>query len=365
MADPKKVSWAQLRIGIMAAVAMAILGVLIFLLTGSGDIFSSYSTLYTYLEDSAAMATSTPVRLNGITIGKIDSIEFSGLKDKGKIIRVKMKVKEKMLGQIPDDSVAAIDAANLLGDKYINITKGKSPVAVKDGSTLQSLGGQDIPELMSRAGDILGSFQAMVKRFDVLLTDIEAGRGNIGRFIKDDQLYNQLAAASAEMNKLVATMNSGKGTLGRLLNDEALYEEIRSPIKRIDLLLSDLQEGKGAAGKFLKDPALYDDMRKTTADIRRLVDVDMRKLIDDLNAGKGTAGKLLKDEELYKRLNQVVPNLNGSIDRINSGQGALGQLLVNPQLYESLNGATREAQSLIKDIRANPKKFLRIKLALF
>src|SRR6185436_20797936 len=132
MADPKKVSWAQLRIGIMAAVAMAILGVLIFLLTGSGDIFSSYATLYTYLEDSAAMATSTPVRLNGITIGKIDSIEFSGLKDKGKIIRVKMKVKEKMLGQIPDDSVAAIDAANLLGDKYINITKGKSPVAVKD-----------------------------------------------------------------------------------------------------------------------------------------------------------------------------------------------------------------------------------------
>ena len=70
-------------------------------------------------------------------------------------------------------------------------------------------------------------------------------------------------------------------------------------------------------------------------------------------------------DELYKRLNQVVANLNGSIDRINSGQGALGQLLVNPQLYESLNGATREAQSLIKDIRANPKKFLRIKLALF
>jgi len=30
-----------------------------------------------------------------------------------------------------------------------------------------------------------------------------------------------------------------------------------------------------------------------------------------------------------------------------------------------MNGATRELQSLFKDIRANPKKFLRIKLALF
>ena len=46
------------------------------------------------------------------------------------------------------------------------------------------------------------------------------------------------------------------------------------------------------------------------------------------------------------------------MDKINSGQGTLGQLMVNPQLYEALTGATREFQSLAKDIRANPKKFL-------
>jgi phospholipid/cholesterol/gamma-HCH transport system substrate-binding protein len=38
---------------------------------------------------------------------------------------------------------------------------------------------------------------------------------------------------------------------------------------------------------------------------------------------------------------------------------------VNPQLYQELNSTTREFQSLAKDIRANPKKFLRIKLGLF
>src|SRR5678815_5179218 len=138
MPEAKKVSWAKLRIGIMAAVALSILGVLIFLLTGSGDIFTSYATLYTYMEDSAAMASSTPVRLNGISIRKIDKIEFSGLKEKGKIIVIKINVKQRMLSHIPEDSVAAIDAANLLGDKYINITKGKSPIAIKDGGTLQS-----------------------------------------------------------------------------------------------------------------------------------------------------------------------------------------------------------------------------------
>jgi phospholipid/cholesterol/gamma-HCH transport system substrate-binding protein len=57
--------------------------------------------------------------------------------------------------------------------------------------------------------------------------------------------------------------------------------------------------------------------------------------------------------------------VDGIIDKINAGQGTIGQLLVNPQLYDTLNGATGEMQQLLKDIRANPKKFLRVKLALF
>ena len=38
---------------------------------------------------------------------------------------------------------------------------------------------------------------------------------------------------------------------------------------------------------------------------------------------------------------------------------------MNPQLYDSLDGATREFQQLAKDMRANPKKFLTIRLVLF
>ena len=39
--------------------------------------------------------------------------------------------------------------------------------------------------------------------------------------------------------------------------------------------------------------------------------------------------------------------------------------MVNPALYDSLNGTTKEMHELLKDFRANPKKFLRIKLGLF
>src|SRR5712671_4221596 len=272
MADAKKVSWAQLRIGVMAAVAMAILGVLIFLLTGSGDIFTTYASLYTYMDDAAAMPTGTAVRLNGILVGKVDKIAFSGLKEKGKIVVIKMAVKKNMLGQIPDDSVVGVDAANLLGEKFLNITKGKSATAVKDGGQLKSLEAQDIPQLMSRAGDLFGSFQVSVNRLDALLAGIENGEGTVGLLLKDKALYNELTAAAKEMNKIVATVNSGKGTLGRLLNDEEFYQDIRAPIKRIDAMLNDLQQGQGTMGKLLKDPALFDETRQTIADLRRLVE---------------------------------------------------------------------------------------------
>ena len=65
------------------------------------------------------------------------------------------------------------------------------------------------------------------------------------------------------------------------------------------------------------------------------------------------------------RRRSTLTKVDLTIDKINSGQGTIGQLLVNQQLYDNLNGATREMHLLMKDFRANPKKFLRIKLGLF
>jgi phospholipid/cholesterol/gamma-HCH transport system substrate-binding protein len=38
---------------------------------------------------------------------------------------------------------------------------------------------------------------------------------------------------------------------------------------------------------------------------------------------------------------------------------------VNPQLYENMNGLSAELRGVMKDFRANPKKFLTIQLKLF
>jgi phospholipid/cholesterol/gamma-HCH transport system substrate-binding protein len=357
MADPRKVRWSQLKVGVLGLGAFVILSVLIFLLTSSKGFFQKTALLYTYMDDASGMAEGTPVRLNGFTIGSLDKIELTRSTDLKRSVRFVMKVQEKFLPQIPVDSVVGISAANLLGDKFLNITKGRNAQTVKDGAELKSLQAQDIPELMSQAASVLQTFQTIVNRLDSLLAGVEQGKGNIGKLLKDEELYDRLNGIATEGQNLLSDVRKGQGTISKLIYDDALYQEIRSPIRRVDALLAELQNGTGTAGKLLKDPALYDEAKASLAEIRGL--------LADLNAGKGSAGKLLKDEALHKRLEELVAKFNNTIDKINAGQGTLGQLIVNPQLYDSLNGATKEFQSLAKDMRANPKKFLTIRLMLF
>jgi phospholipid/cholesterol/gamma-HCH transport system substrate-binding protein len=358
MADPKKVRWSELKVGILGLSAFVILGTLIFLLTSSRGIFRPKAHLHTYMDDASGIAVSTPVRLNGITIGSLDKVQLTNSTDPKRTVEFVMEVDEKYLRDIPVDSVAGVSASNLLGDKFINITKGRDIAhTVKDGDEIKSQETQDIPQLLDQSAKLLDSFQVIVGRVDSLLAGVEQGKGNIGKLLKDEELYNRLNGIAAEGQNLLKDVRTGKGTISKLIYDDALYNDLRSPLKRADALLADLENGRGTAGKLLKDPALHDEMVATVK--------EMKSLMADLNAGKGTAGKLLKDDTLSKRMDELIGKLNVTMDKINGGQGTIGQLLVNPQLYDSLNGATREFQAMARDVRTNPKRFLTIRLVLF
>lgn len=346
-----------MKVGVVAIASFIILAVLIFLLTSSRGLFQSFAQLRTYMEDAGGIADGSVVRLNGITVGYLEQLRLTNSSDPKHTVEFDMMVKERFLRDIPVDSQVGISAANLLGDKFLNITKGRNSQTVRAGAELQSVTSQDIPELMSSMATLLQSFQGIVNRVDTLLAGIEQGKGNIGKLLKDEQLYDRLNGIASEGQKLLSDIRTGHGTFSKLIYDDELYKEVQAPLKRIDAMLADLQNGQGTAGKLLKDPALYDDMHRTL--------VEIRQVVADINAGKGTAGKLLKDDALYAKFNELAAKLTTTVDKLNSGQGTLGQLVSNPALYESLTGASREFQSLAKDMRANPKKFLTIRLVLF
>jgi phospholipid/cholesterol/gamma-HCH transport system substrate-binding protein len=357
MPSSKKVAWSQLKVGIMALLAFVVLAVLIFLLTGVDNPFADKATLYTYMRDSAAMTEGSGVRLNGILIGRVKRIELTGLPEVNKTIRMVMEIETKYLANIPKDSQLGFSAESVLGAKFLNIQRGTESVTLKDGDTITARDERDFLELVQSAMPLLSSAQTIVARIDRIVAMIESGQGSIGKLLADRQVYDRLNGILGDAQKISSSLSSGKGTIGRLLTDEALYDDVRRTVGRLDHVIEGLEQGQGTAGKLLKDPALYDELRKTSS--------EMKVLLADLNAGKGTAGKLLKDDAAHTRLVAALDRINTTMDKVNAGQGTIGQLMVNPALYENLAATTEEMRGLMKDFRANPKKFLTIQLKLF
>jgi phospholipid/cholesterol/gamma-HCH transport system substrate-binding protein len=352
-----RVSWARLKVGILALFAMTVLAVLIFLITGNTSFFEPQAQVYTYMADAAALTTGAPVNLDGIPIGQVKAIRLSRSKDPMRLVRIDMQISVHDLKDIPVDSVASISSANVLGTKYINIKSGKSATEVQPGGEIPSLNTGEIQDLVQQGFGVMSSLQDTIQRVDKIVGLVENGQGSIGKLLVDETLYNNLLAILAQVKGLADTLNGDKGTLGLLLNNRDIYDQFSGTLKRVDSIVEDVQNGQGTAGKLLKDPALYNQFLDTAKGLHQLV--------DDLNAGKGTAGQLLKSEDLSNQLKATMNRIDSILDKVNSGQGTIGQLLVNQQLYDNLNGATREMHLLMQDFRANPKKFLRIKLSIF
>ncbi|HEY3158789.1 MAG TPA: hypothetical protein VGJ78_07495, partial [Vicinamibacterales bacterium] len=74
---------------------------------------------------------------------------------------------------------------------------------------------------------------------------------------------------------------------------------------------------------------------------------------------------LVTDAELYNRFNSVADRLDKLTASLNQGEGTAGQLLHDKQLYENMNGAVTQLQDLLKEIKADPKKYLNVKVSIF
>jgi phospholipid/cholesterol/gamma-HCH transport system substrate-binding protein len=364
MSQQSKVGWAKLRVGLVTIVALAILGYLIFLLSGTHGFFKGKSTIYTYLGDSSDLAQGAPVRLNGIVVGEVSKVELSGSSEPARVIRIDMEIKNEYMSAIPVDSGAKLASGNLLGTKYVNINKGRSTQTIKQGAELKSSSSAALEDVFQQGDTALAALEAILQKVNTLLDQIMSGQGSIGKLLVDPALYDKAVGVVNEGHKLLATLNSDQGTLGKLIHDDKLYDDFRGSVSRLNTLMDGLQQGQGTMGKILKDPALYDNSLKTVDDLRKTI-AEAKTTLADINAGKGTVGKLLKSDELHDQIKATIGRMDTLLDKINSGQGTIGQLLVNPALYDSLEGTTRELHGLLKDFRANPKKFLRIKLGLF
>jgi len=358
MPTTSRSKWAQLKVGLMAMVALVILVFLIVLMAGVNPLFRRTTEVFTFIPDSAGMTEgATPVRLNGILIGKLKKVDFSGSTDPARIVKLTLSIYDESLKLVPVDSSAKLAQQNLLGSRYVNIKKGMSPQTIQAGAEIPSADTPEIEDIFAQSSSTLAALQKIMERVNGILDDIQGGKGTIGALLTDSKLYDRAVQIMDDVKSLTVALNAPDSTIGRLIHEETLYQDLRGTIGKVNTMVDNLNSGQGTAGKLLKDEALYDELRGTIG--------DLRKTIALVNTGDGSVSKLLNSSELHDKLVASMGKLDSVLDKVNNGDGTIGRLMNDPSLFEGLDGTTRELQGFLKEFRANPTKFMQIRVKLF
>jgi len=355
----KQLKWSQLKVGVTVLVASVTLAVLIFLMSGTGGIFTHKIKLKAYYDNAGGLQEGAPVRLSGVDIGNVVNVRVvSDPARRLTPVQVTMKVNTRYHQSLRKDSVTSLETAGVLGSTYIDIdsSTAKGPEAA-DGDTLPTREHPDLQDVVRASQSTLQNMDALLKRLDRIVAFVESGEGSIGKLIYDPLLYNRLNATVTEFQKLVNEVTEGNGTLGKLVSDDELYQKANATVDKLNAMIDDLNAGKGTAGKFLKDPTLYDNANETIANVKQLT--------DNVNAGKGALGKLAKDEQFAAKLQNTMDKLSSITDRLEAGEGSAGRFLRDPTMYDNTNQLLQETRGLVKAIRENPKKYLTIHLKIF
>jgi phospholipid/cholesterol/gamma-HCH transport system substrate-binding protein len=355
----KQLKWSELKVGITVIAASVTLGILIFLMSGTGGLLTRKIKLKSYFDNASGLRVGAPVRLNGVDIGNVTAIQIVPDKDKALTpVEVTMKISTKYHYALHQDSVTLLATAGVLGETFIDIDSSQAKLGeVQDGTVLHSRQVPDFQDVVRASQGTLQNLDSLIKRLDRIVTFVESGNGSVGKLIYDPSLYNRINTTVSEFQKLVNEVTEGNGTLGKLVSDDELYKKANTAVDDLNLIINDLNAGKGTAGKFLKDPTLYNNANETIANVKQLT--------DDINAGKGALGKLTKDQEFANKLQDTINKISEITGRLEAGEGTAGMFLKDPALFNNANQMLVESRELVKAVRENPKKYLTIRVKVF
>jgi phospholipid/cholesterol/gamma-HCH transport system substrate-binding protein len=361
MPSEQEVRWSQLKIGVIVIVASVVLTTLLFLMTSASGLgfFTRKLTVTTYFENSAGLKTGAAVNLEGVTIGVVKSVSVTTSPDRKLTpVMVVMKLDSKYQASLHKDSTAALDTVGVLGDTVVDIN---SQVAtgrqLQDGDELKTLETPSLQDVVKASQGTLESINVILAKMNIVVDNIQSGKGSIGQLINNPDLYNKFLATADDIHTLTSNLNAGKGTIGKLITDDTMYNRLNDTTAKLDSIATDLQGGKGSAGKLLKDEAVYDNLNSTLKHVNSIT--------TDIDAGKGSLGILFKDPAAAKSLNEALDKINALVGGINDGKGTLGKFATDDAAYTNLKKLLTDSSGLVMAIRQDPKKYLTIHMKIF
>jgi phospholipid/cholesterol/gamma-HCH transport system substrate-binding protein len=298
------ITWDQLRVGVVIFVAIAIIGVAVYKLGQTANLFAKRYELIAYLPDANGLRPGGAVMVAGQLAGTVKTIEFLPVDaDTTRNLRLILQIDEAVKEQIRRDSRGKLRTMGLLGDKAFDITPGtpRAPV-LQPGDTVTVARSLDYEAVIAQASSAVTDMVALTRDMRAITGGIVRGEGTMGQLVTNKALYDNLNGTLSRANLMLARFQNPNGTMGRLLDDPTLYNRLTSVIGSTDSLVISLNSTKGSAGLLLRDTTLYRNM----VGITRGADSLMRSLTN----GQGTASKLLTDQTLYDQLNKLVTDLS-------------------------------------------------------
>jgi hypothetical protein len=289
---------------------------------------------YTFVRDAAGLKVGDPVKLMGFDVGEITEINAQPPSDPFNVY-VHFRVKEPFYGYLWDDSRAKVVTANLLGQRYIEVTKGTNGHATyrEENGTITGVwddkAGSYTPFSKADKGYWLHAEEspALTERAEKVISLVEQAIPNVL------DLTNQLARVLANLSSAAAHADDVVLSTGPLLTNLTLISE-------------HLRDPDGSLGQWLIPPNLNAQLTQTLASANTALDsahtavtnTDQRLTVLTTNTDAHLA--------------LLASNLNLSLQNLANITGNLHkQVRANPNLVTAIDQAIIHSDEFIQGLK--------------
>ena len=291
----------EIRIALVAIVGIILLFFGMNFLKGV-RLFASDNTYFISFDNVKGLSGSSPVLDNGYKVGTVKSINYD-YENRGKIL-VEVGIDKDI--KIPAGTTAQI-SSDLLGNVQIDLIMG-------DG-----ISGFVSPEgtISGMINDgALGQLKNMIPQLQEMLPKVNTILENVNTLLADPAIHGSLHNVEQLTQKLNTTAN-----------------ELNAMIAQIDKQVPGLM---GKASTMLDNA--NNTMGKAATAVDNLANLDLESSLT----------------ELEKTLN----NLKIFTEKLNDNEGSLAAMLNDRTLYDNLNATIAHADSLMVNLRENPKRYV-------
>ena len=273
--------------GAFIAIGILLFTIALFMIGERRMLFEDRFEVYTEYAKLGQLTVGSVVRVAGADAGEVTSIGIPP-SPAGKF-RVKMEIREDLHGLVRTDSVATTQTEGLVGAIFVNIVAGSEAAPqVPEGGTIPSQEPFSMADLMTQMSETItmvndtveslrGDVEKAVQQVALTAEDahalIEDIRPDINAMAKNG------SRIAADTQRIVADLQAGRGTIGKLMKDDALYTRAREIAEEAKAVVANVKEVSIETRRAIADfrskdgPAqgLMADMRVTVNQAREAV----------------------------------------------------------------------------------------------